>query len=93
MSAIIQFIQSTPDELETKFLKGVQSQIDDLKKHFQPKEPNEYLTRQEVAQMFGVDISTIYNWTKRGIIKPKGIGGRVYFLRSEIEASVKPLNV
>lgn len=91
--ATIQFIQTTPDELETKILKGVQSQIDDLKKDFQPKEPNEYLTRQEVAQMFGVDISTIHNWSKRRILKPKGIGGRVYFLRSEIDASIKPLNV
>ncbi len=89
----IQFIQTTPEHLETKILKGVESQIDDLKKHFQPKEPNEYLTRQEVAQMFGVDISTIHNWSKRGVLKPQGIGGRVYFLRSEIESSVKPLNV
>ena len=88
----IQFIQTTPDELETKILKGVQSQIEDLKKHFQPKEPTTYLTRHEVATLLSVDISSIHNYTKRGVLKSYGIQGRVYYKRSEVEASLKPLN-
>ncbi|MDP1995536.1 MAG: helix-turn-helix domain-containing protein, partial [Ignavibacteria bacterium] len=62
-------------------------------KNFKPKLPNEYLTRQEVAQMLSVDISTVHNYCKRKILNPLGIGGRVYFIRSEVEASLKPLNV
>ncbi|EKT3957451.1 helix-turn-helix domain-containing protein [Flavobacterium psychrophilum] len=89
----IQLIQITPEQLQNKILKGVQSQIDDLKLHFTPKQPNEYLTRQQVATMLSVDISTVHNYCKRKILLPKGIGGRVYFLRSEVEASLKPLNV
>lgn len=89
----IQLIQITPDELQKEILKGIKLQIDDLKNHFQPKQPNEYLTRQEVAQMFNVDLSTIHNWSKSKRLNPLGIGSRVYFLRSEIEASLKPLNV
>ncbi|EKT4509604.1 helix-turn-helix domain-containing protein [Flavobacterium psychrophilum] len=89
----IQLIQITPEQLQNKILKGVQSQIDDLKLHFTPKQPNEYLTRQQVAKMFSVDISTVSNWQKSGKLNPLGISGRVYFLRSEVEASLKPLNV
>lgn len=89
----IQLIQITPEELKNEILTGVKSQIDDLKNHFQPKEPNEYLTRQEVAAMFNVDLSTIHNWCKSKKLNPLGIGKRVYFLRSEIEQSLKPLNV
>lgn len=89
----IQLIQITPEQLQTEILKGVKAQIDDLKNHFQPKQPKEYLTRQEVAQMFNVDISTIHNWCKSKRLNPLGIGARVYFLRSEIETSLKPLNV
>ena len=89
----IQLIQITPEQLQSEILKGVKIQIDDLKNHFQPKEPNKYLTRQEVAQMFNVDISTIHNWCKSKKLNPLGIGARVYFLRSEIEASLTPLNV
>jgi hypothetical protein len=53
---------------------------------------NEYLTRQEVAQMFKVDLSTIHNWCKSGKLKPLGIGARVYFLRADIENSLTPLS-
>ncbi|WP_172919884.1 hypothetical protein [Capnocytophaga canis] len=40
----VQFIQITPDQLKDEILNGVQSQINELKKHFQPKAPTEYLT-------------------------------------------------
>jgi len=89
----IQFIQITPEQLETQILQGVKSQLEDLKKHFQPKEPNEYMTRKEVALMFRVDINTINNWAKSKRLNPLAMGGRILFLRSEVEASLTPLNV
>jgi predicted DNA-binding transcriptional regulator AlpA len=93
MSATIQFIQYTPEQLQNEITNGVKRQLDDFLKHFTPKQPNEYLTRQEVAQMFNVDLSTIHNWCKSKKLNPLGLGSRVYFLRSEIEASLTPLNV
>lgn len=92
MAQQVQLIQLTKEELTAEILKGVQSQFDDLKKHFQPKEANVYLTRNEVATLLSVDLSTVHNYCKRGILKPKGIGGRVYFLRTDIEACLIPLN-
>jgi predicted DNA-binding transcriptional regulator AlpA len=89
----IQFIQTTPEQLKSEINEGVKNQLEDFLKHFKPKQPNEYLTRQEVAQMFNVDISTIHNWCKSGKLKPLGLGARVYFLRSDIEQSLQPLNV
>lgn len=93
MSATIQFVQYSPEQLQAEITAGVKSQLVDFLKHFTPKQPNEYLTRQEVAQMFNVDISTIHNWCKSKRLNPLGLGSRVYFLRSEVEASLKPLNV
>ena len=89
----IQFIQTTPQELQNQINEGVKSQLENFLKHFQPKQPNEYLTRSDVAKMFNVDLSTVHNWSKSGKIKPLGIGARVYFLRSDIEQSLQPLNV
>ena len=89
----IQITQTNANDFKTEILKGVKIQIDELKSQFQPKVPNEYLTRQEVATMFNVDLSTIHNWCKSKKLNPLGLGARVYFLRSEIEASLKPLNV
>lgn len=89
----IQITQTNANDFKTEILKGVKIQLDELKSQFQPKEPNEYLTRQEVATMFNVDLSTIHNWCKSKKLNPLGLGARVYFLRSEIEASLTPLNV
>lgn len=93
MAQQVQLIQITKEELTADFLKVVQSQIDDLKIHFQPKQPNEYLSRNEVKNMLGVDLSTLHNWNKKKILNPLAISGRIFYLRSEIEASIKPLNV
>jgi predicted DNA-binding transcriptional regulator AlpA len=89
----VQFIQTTPQELQNQITEGVKNQLQEFLKLYQPKQPNEYLTRQQVAQMFDVDISTVHNWCKSKRLNPLGIGSRVYFLRSEIEQSLKPLNV
>ena len=88
----IQFISVTPEQLQSEIANGVKVILDNFLEHYKPVQPAEYLTRQRVAEMFDVDLSTIHNWSKSGKLKPLGIGSRVYFLRSEVEASVKPLN-
>lgn len=88
----VQFIQTTPEQLQTEISAGVKRQLDEFLKHFTPKQPAEYLTRSDVANMFSVDLSTVHNWCKSGKLKPLGIGSRVYFLRTDIEESLIPLN-
>jgi hypothetical protein len=84
---------TTPNKFKKEIVNDVKTLLDEFLKHFAPIQPKEYLTRSDVAKMFSVDISTISNWQKSGKLKPLGISGRVYFLRSEVEASLKPLNV
>lgn len=91
MSAI-QFVATSPQDLKNEITADVKVVLDDFLKHFKPVQPAEYLTRQQVAKMFDVDISTVHNWAKSGKIKPLGIGSRVYFLRADIEACLIPLN-
>lgn len=90
--AQIQFFQYSPEQLQKEITNGVKSHLDEFLKSFKPKEPNDYLTRQDVANMLNIDISTVANWQKNGKLKPYGLGGRIYFLRSDIEASLIPLN-
>lgn len=89
----VQFIQTTPEQLQSSITAGVKTHLDEFLKNFTPKQPNEYLTRREVAEMFNVDLSTIHNWCKSGKLKPLGLGSRVYFLRSDIDTALKPLTV
>ena len=90
--AQIQFISTTPQELQTQISGEIKIQLDEFLKNFTPKQPNDYLTRKQVSEMFDVDISTVANWQKNGKLRPLGISGRVYFLRSEVESSLTPLN-
>ncbi len=93
--AQVQFISTSPQELQQQINEGVKIQLQEFLKHFKPVQPKTYLTRQEVATMLSVDISTVHNFCKRKKLNPLGFSGssRVYFLRSEVEASLKPLNV
>ncbi len=84
----IQFIQVTPEQLQNAIIEGVKTQLEDFKKHFEPKTPTEFLSRQETAELSKVDISSIHNWTKRKILQSYGISGRVYYKRSDIEEAM-----
>lgn len=84
----VQFIQVTPEQLKSEILKGIKQELEQLKKDFQPKQPSEYLTRNDVAEMLKIDLSSVHNWTKKGKLKAYGIGGRVYYKRDEVENSI-----
>ena len=94
MTQTIQFISTTPEQLQQQINEGVKIQLQEFLKHFTPTQPKEYLTRQNVADLLSIDISTVHNFCKRKKLNPLGFSGssRVYFLRSEVEASLKPLN-
>lgn len=89
----IQFISTTPQELQQQINEGVKIQLETFLKNFAPIQPKEYLTKSDVSKMFDVNIGTVTNWCKSKRLNPLGIGSRVYFLRSEVEANLKPLNV
>jgi len=80
----------TPEQI-TNLFEGLQNQLAEIKKDFQPKQPTEYLTRNEVAELLKCDLSTLWNWQKKGKLIPVGIGSRVLYKRSDIEAVLIPL--
>ncbi len=43
-----------------------------------------YMTRYQTADFLSVDISTVHNWTKKGLLKSYGIGYRRYYNKKEI---------
>ena len=88
----IQFIQVTPEQLQNAIIEGVKLQLEEFKKHFTPKEPNRYLSRQDVAEMLQIDLSSVHNWTKKGTLKSYGISGRVYYRLDEVENAIVRLN-
>ncbi|MEI6190577.1 MAG: helix-turn-helix domain-containing protein [Chitinophagia bacterium] len=76
-------------DLNTRF-DDIEKQITDLKKSLQPKSVEDYLTRNEAADMLKCDVSTIHNWTKKKKLIAHKIGNRVYYKRSQIESVMIP---
>ncbi len=54
----------------------------------QRAEQEKYLTRKEVAEMLQIDLSTLHLWQKRGILQPRRLGNRVYYLSSDIQKAL-----
>jgi hypothetical protein len=73
-------------------IEYIKQTLTNLQKHFQPKEPNEYLTRLEVSKLLKIDLSSVHNWTKKGLLQSYQIGGRVYYKRKEVENAIVKLN-
>ncbi len=92
MKGKIQFIQVSPDELNDLIIRGIRAELNSLKTEFQPKQPTEFLSRNQVKDLLSIDLGTVHNWTKAGRLKAYGIGNRVYYKRSEVEAAIQPLN-
>ena len=87
----IQLIAISPEQLLDAIFEGVKLQFEDLKKNYKSKEPIEFLTRSDVAELLSVNISTVHNYCKRNVLQPyqmNGETGRVYFKRSEVEKAM-----
>jgi len=90
----IQLVGITPTDFMDAVINGVKTQLlTELKKEFQPKIPEEFITRQMLADLLHVDISTTHNMRKRGVIKAYQISGKILFKRSEIEAAIVELKI
>ncbi len=76
------------DELESVIRKV----FSEFKKEFENKPVDtviKLLSRKDTADLFGVDISTINNWTKKGILIPIIIEGRRFFSYQDIQELIE----
>ena len=84
----IQLVGITPEQLRTSISKDVKSQLEELKKSFEPKTPEELLGRKDTAKLLKINLSTLHLWTVKGVLKKYGVSGKVYYKRSEVESAL-----
>ena len=46
---------------------------------------DELLTRQQVAEMLSVTLTTLWHWDNKNVLKPVRIGSKVRYRRSDVE--------
>lgn len=53
---------------------------------------DDLITREEACAFLSINKTSLWKHTKSGKLKSYGLGNRVYYKKSEILVSVKPLN-
>jgi len=80
----VQIQEVSVDELADKVADKLLNKIDVYLKEYATKNDDTILTREEAAKFLKINITTLWNWSKRGILIPFGIGNRVYYKKQEI---------
>jgi excisionase family DNA binding protein len=86
---LIQIQQIDAETLLARF-SGIEKQLTDLAANQRPlSEPDELLTRDEVAGLLKISKVTVWEWSRKGILQPYRIGNKVRFKRSEVLGAAK----
>ena len=80
----VQIQEVSVDELADKVAEKLLNKIGVYLKEYATKNDDTILTREETAKFLRINITTLWNWSKRGILIPFGIGNRVYYKKQEI---------
>jgi len=92
MNILFVVLKKTPEEVQVRILKRVQSQIDQLRSKFELHLSTQYLSQKEVSFLYNVDVRTIYDWRKNQKLKAVNIGRRVFFHVREVAKLLTPKN-
>lgn len=75
---------ATLQDLERMIDRAVAKRMEDFYKSIQPK-PDPLIKRVDAARLLGVSLPTLDNYGKYGILHPRHVGGRIYYVQSEID--------
>ena len=80
-------------QLSTEDLKELfRSESDSFKEQNAKSNVDIFYTREETADRFKIDLSTLHRWTKSGKIIPHAIGARIYYKESSIQQALIKLD-
>lgn len=79
-------------ELTTVISETVKSEFERQNKLSTPQPDNEYLTRKETAQILGVSLPTLNEFSKRGLIPSYRIATRIRYKKDEVYESLQKRN-
>ncbi len=75
---------ATLADIEAMIDRAVAKRMEKFYKSIQPK-PDPLIKRVDAAKLLGVSLPTLDNYGKYGILHPRHVGGRIYYVQSEID--------
>lgn len=90
---IIQIEVVSLEELVATITRNILDCLENRLEQMQQKKEHELLlTRTETAKYLKVNMTTLWNWTKKGKLKAYGLGNRVYYKKNEIDEALIRIN-
>lgn len=77
------------DELRGELRDAVWSARADMMSGLSALNRNKPMTVKEVADMLGVNLSTLHRWNKQGILVRQRVGGKVLYRAEDVERIVR----
>ena len=84
----LQITQLSTEDLKELLL----STLDSFKEQNAKSNVDIFYTREETADRFKIDLSTLHRWTKSGKIIPHAVGARIYYKESSIQQALVKLD-
>lgn len=79
------------EDLEKILRKVFNSSIEELKLKDPFSDSEVLLSRKQACELFQINSTTLWHWTKKGKVLAYGTGNRRYYKKSELLAALKPL--
>ncbi|HEY6143089.1 MAG TPA: helix-turn-helix domain-containing protein [Flavobacterium sp.] len=90
-STILQNVST--DQLTELITNVFKTQLEDFKKEFTSQTENDDLmTRDQVLELLQINPSTLWHWQNKGRITVYKFANKCYYKRSELMATITPLN-
>ena len=87
MQQVLQIENIDADELLLQ-LQRIEKRLDEIAQKDEPETEPEYISRQDVASMFGISLPTVHSWTKHSILKGYKLSNKVYYKKSEVHEAL-----
>ncbi|CAD5343561.1 hypothetical protein FLA105535_03560 [Flavobacterium bizetiae] len=82
----------SPIDLEQIITEAIKNQMEEFQRTLSIDTPDVLLTRSEACSFLKINMTTLWNWSKKGKIISYGIGNRVYYKKSELLESLVRIN-
>jgi len=83
-SKVVQFIQTSPEELTGEILKGVNEKLENFRNDIKRSEEETLMTVDETVKFLKCSKQALWTWSKNGILPSYRLGNRVFYKRSDI---------
>ena len=87
-------LQNVSPEQFTELITNVfRKELEDFKKEFTTQTENDDLmTREQVLELLQINASTLWHWQNKGRVTVYKFANKCYYKRSELMATITPLN-